>query len=104
MKIDRVDCGERCRYKVWNEYQTHIIGTATVKRNKRPLVLENINVHRNRRDNGIGSELLQKVISDYEDSTIIAWVFDDRVDWYKRHGFTKEKETEELVKMSLYSS
>ncbi|KXB05153.1 hypothetical protein AKJ51_02060 [candidate division MSBL1 archaeon SCGC-AAA382A20] len=99
MEIDQKNQEEKCVYEVWNDYRTHIIGTATINKTLQHKKLKNINIHRQRRSKGIGSKLLQRIISDHADSTIVAWVFNERVDWYKRHGFTTDEESENLVKV-----
>lgn len=99
MKINRKNRGDKCEYKVWNDYQSQIIGEAILDQTTKPIKLENINIKRNRRNKGIGSQLLKKIKSDYKNSEIIAWVFSGRTDWYQRHGFNLEKEKENLVKV-----
>lgn len=99
MKISRENFKDKCKYKVWNDYESRIIGGATLQDSSQPILLENINVQRNRRDRGIGSKLLNKILSDYDNSEIVAWVFEARVDWYQRHGFEKEDKSEDLVKV-----
>jgi len=99
MKIEREVRDGRCKYEVWNDYRTHVIGAATIDRNSEPKELENINVHPGRRGDGVGSRLLSRILSDYDDSTIVAWVFNQRLEWYERHGFDAVENSEDLVKV-----
>lgn len=89
---------EKC-YEVWNDYKTQVIGGAVLDESGEDVAIKKINIQRNRRAHGIGSQLLEKIVSDYEDTVLKAWVFQARVNWYKRHGFQKEKENEDLIKM-----
>ncbi len=99
MKINRENLEDKCKYKVWNDYESRIIGGATLEDSSRPILLENINVQRNRRDRGIGSKLLNQILADYDNSEIVAWIFDARVNWYQRHGFEEEDQSGDLVKV-----
>lgn len=99
MQIERRDLEDRCKYVVWNEYGSHIIGSATLVDGDKPVLLKGINIQRNRRGRGIGSELLNRILSDFEDSEIIAEVFNARVRWYRRHGFELDEEFDQLVRV-----
>ncbi len=99
MEIVRNTKGTKCEYKIWNDYKTQIIGSATIDEKNQPVTLETINIQRNRRDKGIGSQLLQEIISDYQNTEIIVWIFNARLDWYKRHGFQTDKKREDLIKV-----
>lgn len=99
MEIVRNTKGTKCEYKVWNDYKTQIIGSATIDEKNKTVTLETINIQRNRRDKGIGSQLLQEIKSDYQNTEIIAWIFTARLNWYKRHGFQTDEKTEDLIKV-----
>ena len=99
MKIEKRDRDSKCKYIVWNDYESQVIGSATLVNSERPVYLKEINVHRNRRGKGIGSRLLKRIVSDFEDCEIVAEVFDSRLEWYRRHGFDEEEELEQLVKV-----
>lgn len=99
MEIERNEKGCKCEYQVWNDYKTQIIGAATIEESNQQVKLETINIQRNRRDKGIGSKLLQEIKSDYQDTEIIAWIFNARLNWYKRHGFQPDEKTKDLIKV-----
>lgn len=99
MQIERKQNQNRSKYLVWNETKTQIIASATLKDSAKPVTLKRIDVTRNRRSDGIGTELLKRILSDFENSKIVADVFSSRVDWYERHGFEAEKEMDQLVKV-----
>ncbi len=99
MEIESEKQGSRREYEIWNDYETHVIGAATVDESGESPSIETINIQRNRRDRGIGSELLEEIVSDYQDMELEAWVFSARLEWYERHGFEKEGKKEELIKV-----
>ncbi len=99
MRIERKTQGCKCEYEVWNDYKTQVIGAATIDESENPVKIETINIQRNRRDKGIGTKLLKEIISDYQKTEIIAWIFSARLEWYKRHGFKLDKKTEDLIKV-----
>lgn len=99
MKIERENQENRCEYKVWNDYESQIIGGAILDKSSRPLMLKEISVQRNRRSKGIGSKLLKKIVSDFQGSEIVAQVFSSRVGWYESHGFEAEENFGRLVKV-----
>jgi len=99
MEIESEKQGTRKEYEIWNDYETHVIGAAIVDESGGSPSIETINIQRNRRDRGIGSKLLKEIVSDYQDAELEAWVFRARLEWYRRHGFEKEGEREELIKV-----
>ncbi len=99
MKIERKRKENRSEYLVWNDSRSQIIAGATLKEADDPVRLERIDVKRNLRDNGIGTKLLKRILSDFDDSEIVAEVFSARVDWYRRHGFEPEEEQDQLTKL-----
>ena len=99
MEIESEKQGSRKEYEIWNDYETHVIGAATVDESGESTSIETINIQRNRRDRGVGSELLKEIVSDYQDAELEAWVFSARLEWYERHGFEKEREKERLIKV-----
>lgn len=99
MKIECRNRGDKYRYVVWDEYGNHIIGSAVLIDSNQSALLKNVNVHRSRRGKGIGSSLLKRILSDFQNSEIVAKAFSSRLDWYRRHGFELKEEPGDLVKV-----
>ncbi len=99
MRIEKKETNTKHEYIVWNETKTQIIAGATLENSKNPVMLKRIDVQRNRRNDGIGTKLLEKIVTDYKDSKIVAEVFTSRTDWYQRNGFEIEEKNDRLVKV-----
>lgn len=63
-----------------------------------------INVSREWRGRGIGSELLRIIKEDFRGKRVTAEVFRERVGWYERNGFERAGERGHLVLMELQKS
>lgn len=99
MRIERRELGEHYKYVVWNDYGTQIVGRAILRHETEFLFLKDINIQRNLRGRGLGSELLERIYRDFEGSEIIANIFEDRLDWYNRHGFEFDDKKGQLIRV-----
>ncbi len=97
MQIEREESGKKCKYVVWNDYGSRIIGSATLIDSVEPIKLKQINIKRNSRSKGVGSTLLKHILKDFENSEIVAKTFKPRLDWYQRHGFEIEDDQGRLA-------
>lgn len=63
------------------------------------IYLEDINVGSDYRGRGVGTGLLNQILADFKDRSIIANVFEARVPWYRRHGFDPVGKMNDLIKI-----
>jgi ribosomal protein S18 acetylase RimI-like enzyme len=99
MRIESYQDEKVQRYECWDDYGCSIVGGAVVVRRDGYAYLKDINVSSGHRGNGIGTELLKLIISDFGDRHIVADVFADRLPWYERHGFEEIGREGHLVKI-----
>lgn len=97
MEIKREESESKCKYVVWNDYGSRVIGSATLINSTDPIKLKQINIKRNSRSKGVGSALLKNILEDFKDSEIIAKTFKPRLNWYQRHGFEIEEDKGRLA-------
>lgn len=69
-----------------------------MKRVSDHVYLQDINIASAYRGQGIGTELLQRIVNDFE-LPVVADVFKDRVRWYERNGFQLGDNSQHLVRM-----
>lgn len=99
MEIERHDSGDLHKYLVWDKMGSSVVGSATLLDSRDPVLLKEISINRKLRGNGLGSELLSRIVEDFEDSAIEAEIFEARLEWYRRHGFEVEEEKEDLFRV-----
>lgn len=99
MNIERQSEDSIHNYLVWDKNYSRVISRAIVVDSGGVVELKTIDVDRTFRGSGIGTQLLQKIISDFSDREIIAWVFEGRVDWYVRNGGKVETIQNNLTKI-----
>ncbi len=100
MQIERLDSGNMYQYILWDENGSRVIGGATILPQAERLVhLKNINVAGERRGEGLGNMLLERILMDFQGFEITAEVFEGRVAWYERHGFKRVSKHGTLVKL-----
>jgi len=104
MWIERYESDGRWDYVVWNDFGSRVIGNAVIERKRGTTVLDKINVSRTRRGEGVGSELLNQILQDFESDELVAYAFEGRVGWYLRHGFEPVGKRGLLVKVRRPSS
>ena len=99
MRIERSiqDCAHR--YECWDDYECSIMASAVVLERGKHVYLKDINVGSSYRGRGIGTKLLNQIITDFKDRQITADIFEERIPWYKRHGFEPVGRTNNLIKI-----
>ncbi|MBS3814937.1 MAG: GNAT family N-acetyltransferase [Hadesarchaea archaeon] len=103
MRIEKKNTDQGCKYMVWDNPGTRVIGRAILKEKPECTLIKDINIQRNLRGNGLGSKLLKKIFEDFENTKIVANVFEERVNWYQRHGFKTEDSKDQLVKVKKFT-
>ena len=98
MRIDKLTTPTGCKYECWDVYECSIVGSAVVRIGPDHVYLQDINIASAYRGQGIGSELLHRIIEDH-DLPVVADVFEDRVPWYERNGFRRTGRARNLVRM-----
>jgi ribosomal protein S18 acetylase RimI-like enzyme len=101
MHIDRIADNGTYEYLVWDDNFSRVIASARLREREGNIEIEMINVDRGFRGEGIGSTLLSRIVSDFERSTLTAWVFEQRVRWYERNGFKIISKEGGLVKVII---
>jgi N-acetylglutamate synthase-like GNAT family acetyltransferase len=99
MEVEFSTQGDSHEYLVWDDNLSKVIATARLKERNRRVEIAVVNVDRGYRGEGIGSMLLNKIISDFSEMELIAWVFRERVSWYERNGFKARREKGCLVEV-----
>ncbi len=89
--------GNITEYILWDVSQ--VIGRVIVVEQKNNVKIKLINVINFRRGEGLGSMLLDRVVSDFGNRDIITTTFSSRVGWYERRGFVKMAEKNSIVEM-----
>jgi GNAT superfamily N-acetyltransferase len=92
------------RYECWDDYGCSIIASAVVLERGEHIYLRDINVASSYRGNGIGTALLSQILADFEGRHIIADVFEDRVPWYRKHGFEPIGKVKKLIRIARFSN
>lgn len=100
MNIERHSEDSIHNYLIWDENYSRVICRAVVLENGVSVELRTIDVDRMYRGSGLGTGLLRRIISDFSDREIFAWVFEARADWYARNGFVTEGSRNNIMKMS----
>lgn len=95
--LEVVDKGGELEYLYWSAWQ--VAARAVVKEGEEQAVIKLINVAHHFRGRGIGSWLLDRVVSDFGDKALVTWTFGPRVEWYRRRGFYREVAEDSIVKM-----
>ena len=75
-------------YYLYDDSFVNVEAVAKIKLYSKYVKLLYINVNRNYRGNGKGSYLLNRIISDFADITVVVETFKERVAWYQKFGFT----------------
>ncbi|MEA1904872.1 MAG: GNAT family N-acetyltransferase [Candidatus Hadarchaeota archaeon] len=104
MQIECYESGDQQKYIVWNDFGSRIIGSAVLKHKHGTTVLDKINVVRSHRGEGVGTKLLSRILRDSEGEELVAYAFESRVDWYRRHGFEPKGKRGLLVKVKKLSN
>lgn len=100
MEIEKQSFENVHEYTMWNESFSRVIASARLKQGGSEVVLETINVEHGYRGNGVGTRLLQRIIEDFAQHRLSAWVFEGRTAWYERNGFRRSGEMKgNLVKV-----
>jgi N-acetylglutamate synthase-like GNAT family acetyltransferase len=87
MRIDHTTENGVHRYECWDDYGCSVVASAVAVEENGHINLREINVGRSYRGRGLGTLLLEQVIADFSDRDLVASVFEERVPWYRRHGF-----------------
>ena len=88
---------ETREYLYWGTAE--VIARAVVVEREEEAEIKLINVARHRRGEGLGSRLLERIISDFSHKNIATWTFNGRAEWYERNGFEIAEERASLLKM-----
>jgi GNAT superfamily N-acetyltransferase len=99
MRIEHTIRGGLHRYECWDDYGCSIIASAVVVEEDARVCLKDINVGSSYRGRGIGTLLLKQITDDFGDIELVAEVFQDRLPWYRRHGFEPVGRTRNLTKV-----
>jgi|Deesub1362B_J571_1020462.scaffolds.fasta_scaffold05953_4 GNAT superfamily N-acetyltransferase len=89
--------GDTHEYLYWNTAE--VIARAVVVEREEEAEIKLINVARHRRGEGIGSLILERIISDFAHKSLVTWTFNGRTSWYERNGFEVAEERASLLKM-----
>ncbi|WP_457555532.1 GNAT family N-acetyltransferase [Candidatus Pyrohabitans sp.] len=89
--------GHTREYLYWSTAE--VIARAVVVEYPEKAEIKLINVARHRRGEGIGSMLLERIVSDFLHKELFTWTFNGRSSWYERRGFTVDEERASLLKM-----
>ena len=89
--------GDTREYLYWSSAE--VIARAVVVERTEEAEIKLINVSRHHRGEGIGSLILQRIISDYSHKPITTWTFSGRASWYERNGFEVAEKRASLLKM-----
>ncbi len=89
--------GNITEYLLWDISQ--VVGRAVVAEHSDYAEIKLINVSSFRRGEGLGTILLDRIISDFGHRDIVTSTFSSRVNWYERKGFTKRAERDSIVEM-----
>ncbi|RLI60609.1 MAG: hypothetical protein DRO67_08860 [Candidatus Asgardarchaeum californiense] len=87
------------KFMVLDDYEIEIIATVNIIETEDYVEIKYINVSRSNRGMGIGSKLLEKVITTFKERTIIVETFSEREHWYQRFGFYKIHQKNNIIKM-----
>ncbi len=99
MRIEKSRDGNLQRYECWDTFV--VVGFAVVQVGECVQILD-INVRREWRGRGVGSELLAAILDDFGDRRITAEVFEERLTWYERNGFRRVGEKGPLVLVEFF--
>lgn len=99
MQVEKISARETSQYLAWDDFGSRIIGRATVVRSGDSALVQHIDISREYRGNGAGSELLKIILSDLEGLEVKTTTFEGRVKWYEKHGFRRTGERNKLVEM-----
>jgi len=94
MRIEKSREGNLQRYECWDTFT--VVGFAVVQIGESVHILD-INVRREWRGRGVGSELLAAILEDFGERRITAEVFGERLSWYERNGFRRVGERGPLI-------
>jgi GNAT superfamily N-acetyltransferase len=89
--------GDIREYLYWSTAE--VIARAVVVEHEEEAEIKLINVARHRRGEGIGSLLLERIVTDFAHKPIAAWTFSSRAEWYERKGFVVAEERASLLRM-----
>jgi N-acetylglutamate synthase-like GNAT family acetyltransferase len=100
MDIERISAEGAHEYFVWDDNFSRVVATARLKDGEEGTEILMINVERGMRGRGLGTTLLKRLVEDFSCSTLYAWVFKGRTDWYERNGFKIWTTDGDLVKVA----
>jgi ribosomal protein S18 acetylase RimI-like enzyme len=87
------------RYECWDDYGCSVVASAVVVEENDRVHLKDINVGSSYRGRGIGTTLLKLITEDFGDVELVAEVFEDRLPWYRRHGFEQVERIRNLTRV-----
>jgi N-acetylglutamate synthase-like GNAT family acetyltransferase len=99
MDIESISSVNSHEYLVWDDNFSKVVATARLKIEDEDIEILMINVERGMRGTGLGTTLLKRMLKDFSCCNLYAWVFKDRVDWYKRNGFRIGGRDGDLIKV-----
>ena len=89
---------------VYDEEEIYLVATATVYEDQKMAEIKYINVNRDFRGNGVGSKLLEKIVSKFKDKELIVETFRERVNWYQKFGFKVVRENNNIYLLKKEST
>ncbi len=99
-EIEQAGEYQKYEYLVYDIYGIGVIGYGVVYQKGNSAEIKIINVDRLHRGEGIGSLLLQKIISDHLERDIYVKTFESLIPWYEKFGFKLYSEPLLLVRPS----
>lgn len=99
-EVEQAGKYQKYEYLVYDIYGIGVIGYGVVYQKGNNAEIKIINVDRFHRGEGIGSSLLQRIISDHSERTIYVRTFESLVPWYEKFGFKLYSEPLLLVRPS----
>ncbi|MGQ9788013.1 MAG: GNAT family N-acetyltransferase [Candidatus Hadarchaeaceae archaeon] len=99
MRIEHLQRGETHCYECWDDYGCSVIAGAVVLLREDHAYLKNINVAPHHRGKGVGSQLLARILDDFYDTVVVADIFEERLPWYRRHGFESVGKNKDLIRV-----
>ncbi|MFQ6052336.1 MAG: GNAT family N-acetyltransferase [Candidatus Hydrothermarchaeota archaeon] len=97
-KIDEESC-VNVEYRIRDEIMPIFIGVARVREYEGEVAIDLINVNPNRRGEGIGTKLLEKIVNDYDNHLLTVTTFPYLEEWYEEFGFKKTYKKGNLIHM-----
>ncbi len=96
--LEVLSSGNCTEYLYWDSSQ--VLARAVVVETEEEAEIKLINVSRHCRGSGIGSELLSRIIRDFQHKCLVVWTFRERCGWYTKNGFRVKERRANLVRMA----